>query len=187
MKKDYKEQMVVKEWLVLALVKLMQDHPYKDITITQIADTAGVPRKTYYRNYSTKDDILKDYSDYLSQTFSLMLKNINTLDCQKFLCAVFEQCKEHLDYYRALIKNDNILIVLNCINHNMEAIAENTDDIYAYKCYAGGIYNVIFSWISKGCIEPYEEIVDHLLMFTNKDFVEKIISSYMKYFNKLED
>ena len=41
-----------------ALVRLMEIKPYKEITITDITNKAGVSRMAYYRNYQDKDDIL---------------------------------------------------------------------------------------------------------------------------------
>lgn len=34
---------------------------YENITITDIAERAGVTRITFYRNFNTKDDIVKQY------------------------------------------------------------------------------------------------------------------------------
>lgn len=47
-----------KECIYSALLQLMEQMPYSEITVTDIAKRAGVSRMTYYRNYSSKDDIL---------------------------------------------------------------------------------------------------------------------------------
>lgn len=41
-----------------ALIQLMEKKEYKDITITDITNRAGVSRMAYYRNYTDKDEIL---------------------------------------------------------------------------------------------------------------------------------
>lgn len=41
-----------------ALLQLMKKKDYKDITITDIVNRAGVSRMAYYRNYADKDEIL---------------------------------------------------------------------------------------------------------------------------------
>jgi len=41
-----------------ALLQLMRDRPYRQITISDITRRAGVSRMAYYRNYAEKDDIL---------------------------------------------------------------------------------------------------------------------------------
>ena len=39
----------------------MNKKNYENITITDIAERAGVTRITFYRNFNTKDDIVKQY------------------------------------------------------------------------------------------------------------------------------
>ena len=67
MKKSYQEKMIVQEWMLNALLELMEETPYEKITVTQIAQRAGVPRMTYYRNFKNKENILESYSKYLTE------------------------------------------------------------------------------------------------------------------------
>ena len=41
-----------------ALIKLMQDHPYSEISVKQIVLETTLERKTFYNNFSSKDDVL---------------------------------------------------------------------------------------------------------------------------------
>ncbi|MGG1660952.1 TetR/AcrR family transcriptional regulator [Brevibacillus sp. NRS-1366] len=50
-----------REWIILALLHLMEKNPYSLISITEITRKAGLARQTFYRNYQDKDDILFDY------------------------------------------------------------------------------------------------------------------------------
>ncbi len=58
-----------------ALVKLMEDKPYQEITITDITKKAGVSRMAYYRNFSEKDDILLNHLKDTTADFELKLSN----------------------------------------------------------------------------------------------------------------
>ena len=49
---------LVKECIFTALILLMEQQDYDKITITDITKKAGVSRMTYYRLYSSKEDIL---------------------------------------------------------------------------------------------------------------------------------
>lgn len=46
-------------WTFEALVKLLELKDFKKIKISEIIDKAGISRATFYRNFSTKDDIVK--------------------------------------------------------------------------------------------------------------------------------
>lgn len=50
-----------KQWMVDALLQLLQTKQYADITIKDITDKAGVSRLTFYRNFESKDAILQTY------------------------------------------------------------------------------------------------------------------------------
>ena len=52
-----------------ALLALMRQYPYKDITITQICQEAQIVRQTYYRNFDSKDDILRFYLDNMVRKY----------------------------------------------------------------------------------------------------------------------
>ena len=57
-KKSRSDKQLVKECIFTALTLLMEKKDFKDITISEIAEKAGVSRMTYYRTYSSKEDIL---------------------------------------------------------------------------------------------------------------------------------
>ncbi len=54
---------LARECIYTALLQLMEDKPYDQITIQDIVDRAGVSRMAYYRNYQTKDEILERHLD----------------------------------------------------------------------------------------------------------------------------
>ncbi|MGE6226511.1 TetR/AcrR family transcriptional regulator [Paenibacillus chitinolyticus] len=51
------------EWIQTALFQLMEKKEYSHISITEIADRAGLARQTVYRNFQDKDLILLNYLD----------------------------------------------------------------------------------------------------------------------------
>ena len=53
--------MLVKESITEALLQLMDKKPYDDISISELAERAGVSRVSFYRNYKSKDEILLIY------------------------------------------------------------------------------------------------------------------------------
>lgn len=47
-----------REKIVDALLRVMRQYDYREITITQIAQEAGLARKTFYRLFAGKEDVL---------------------------------------------------------------------------------------------------------------------------------
>ncbi|MBR5113246.1 MAG: helix-turn-helix transcriptional regulator, partial [Clostridia bacterium] len=51
---------ITRESIVTALVLLFADKPYEKITVTEIVKKAGVSRTAFYRNFNTKEDVLRE-------------------------------------------------------------------------------------------------------------------------------
>ena len=47
-----------RQWLIDALFQLMKHQDYATITVEQIYTTAELSRKTFYRKFNSKDDVL---------------------------------------------------------------------------------------------------------------------------------
>ena len=46
-----------KQWLAQSLFDLMEKQNYSEITISKISENAQLARRTFYRNFSSKEDI----------------------------------------------------------------------------------------------------------------------------------
>jgi len=70
--KDNRQVQRTKSWIFDALMLLMDEMPYAKITVSDIAEKAGIARTTFYHNYDEKDDVLHEF---LLKTFSTELLN----------------------------------------------------------------------------------------------------------------
>ena len=48
-----------KDKIVKSLIELMETHEFEEITVKDISELAEVNRSTYYRNFKSKEDIIK--------------------------------------------------------------------------------------------------------------------------------
>ncbi|WP_320163913.1 TetR-like C-terminal domain-containing protein [uncultured Trichococcus sp.] len=93
-----------------ALLKLMQIYPYEDITITQICQEAQVARRTFYRNFEFKIDVLEYslgilFQNYLSNYFDSNFTMRQELECY------FEYLFQNKDFFTLLDKHNLFHIV----------------------------------------------------------------------------
>ncbi|MFA9377259.1 MAG: TetR/AcrR family transcriptional regulator [Lachnotalea sp.] len=56
-------------WIAASLIRLLETKSFSEITITQICQEAQLVRKTFYRNFETKEDILHYILDQLFESF----------------------------------------------------------------------------------------------------------------------
>ncbi|KRL05131.1 TetR/AcrR family transcriptional regulator [Liquorilactobacillus oeni] len=54
-----------KQWLCDALIKLMKTEDFQDISITEIAQTAELSRKTFYHSFKSKEAVINYLCDQL--------------------------------------------------------------------------------------------------------------------------
>lgn len=110
---------LAKECIYTAFLQLVEQMPYSEITVTEIAKRAGVSRMTYYRNYSSKEDILIKQIDELLASFE---KEIDSGRMQwKELWNLFFHHFRHSRLIAAMIKaglqNDIYQCFSNHIHH----------------------------------------------------------------------
>jgi AcrR family transcriptional regulator len=81
------------EWLQQALVALVQEKPFRDIQITEIADRANVSRPAFYLHFRSKEDLLLSRVDVVFEAFRAELARqvaAGNVDRQRFSIMLFE-------------------------------------------------------------------------------------------------
>lgn len=112
-----------KNKLAQALLYWMELEPYSEITVTQICQQAGLVRQTFYRNFSSKEDILLYYMDQLFDQFA----NQHSIDCslpelQPTLRDCFCFLSQTRDFLVLIEKNDLFLFMQQSIIKNIDKL-----------------------------------------------------------------
>ena len=55
----------VKQQITNAFLQMLEKHNIKDVSVSDLCDKAGVGRASFYRYYESKEDVIRQYSDYL--------------------------------------------------------------------------------------------------------------------------
>lgn len=66
---------LTKECLQTALICLMGEKPFEKITVTELVKRSGVSRMAFYRNYASKEDILKEMAESFLMTVKKSVEN----------------------------------------------------------------------------------------------------------------
>lgn len=173
MEKQNEINALTKECILTALLRLMEEKPYKSISITDITTLAGVSRMAYYRNYSSKEDIL------LKRLEDEEKKIIESVNGQRA-----ESLKDIIYYVSNFIQDNSDVItaiynaglthrltdMLNKRIHSYFPVSvQNTEGKYAVKFYVGAILSVYRYWIDTGMEEPAETITEIVCKLIDKD------------------
>lgn len=155
-----------------ALYQLMQKNSFENITITQICQTAQITRRTFYRNCSSKLDLV----DYLIHQHIREL-----LDSVDFTCTDASLLYQHFFHYWKM--RSAILTTLyrnNLFGHFSQVFTEcciqwmedslmkdmlqdhtNTDSLRLYynSFIIGGLCNVLELWTAENFKTPSDDLV----------------------------
>ena len=154
------------------LLQLMNTYSYNDITVKQIILESQVARKTFYRNFVSKDDVLDAYIDNIMHQLP---------DCQlsNILDVIFTFCFQNQELLIKLRDNNLMYLLLHKWNifipmiHNQivspehpmfqSFSSEQVDYIIAFN--VGAIWNVIMKWIEHDMKETPDAIKTTLLKY----------------------
>ena len=186
MKKNYSEKMVVQEWMVTALIELMKENRFEDITVSQIAAKAGVSRMTYYRNYVSKEDILRSYTGYLTELLAQRMRQAERLDARAYWRLVFSFIYEKRSFITALISSGKAEMILDNMNENVRALTAGKEQ-WASAYAIGGLYNLMCIWARGGFRPSPEKMAVILTGLAGEDLTESVNRSYMREFDRLRN
>ncbi|MFI3208345.1 MAG: TetR/AcrR family transcriptional regulator [Eubacteriales bacterium] len=94
-----------KQWLADSLLIILNDKPYHQITITDITEKAGVSRLTFYRNFDSKEDILKFHFDRVFTAYVSSIE-VDEFNLEQALILCFRFWHTLKDEIKACLKND---------------------------------------------------------------------------------
>lgn len=158
-----KREAMVSAYLTDALLILMREKKYRDISITGICKKAGVTRMSFYRNYESKEDILKKWiasvtEDFLEES-GISYKNDSSRD---YFVKLFTHLQRYREISVALYRADLIHLVRE--QFDKVFLRLHADEYDPYKSYflSGGIYNVFLLWLMNGCAETPEELAERM-------------------------
>lgn len=152
-----------RELLSGALLELLKTVPYDDITVQRISDHAGVSRMAFYRNFDSKDDVIRYYLEKQTDEF---LRESHIEEDTSFGPAYFRKLIDHLSATRdvgMLLVNTGLFDLLRAEFDRIYTVrAKDHRDMLRSTFIAGGICNVYYCWLVNGCREAPSELADAL-------------------------
>ena len=155
--------------IMQALLALMRIHPSSEVTVKQIILEAKLARKTFYRNYESKDDVLISMiKDTLHSYYDIVNTGVSDV-----LPTVFSFAEKNRETLLLLDKNNMLHIVLQCMNeygpllrrefvspsNPFNKLFEGLDSDYLMAFNIGAFWNVIAMWIHRGMDESPDDIM----------------------------
>lgn len=144
------------KWIERALLDLMEKKDYDKINVAELCRKADLDRRTFYRNYTSKQDVLEQYVNKLGKEYMELFHNLPSPTSFEAIKIFFEFWKQHLSF----IQNIQRCGLSDFIFKSFEAFAKEhkelfihiseeaipNDLIFSYRI--GGFWNVMLTWSS---------------------------------------
>lgn len=157
-----------RHYIVQALFKLMATYEYDKISVTDIAEKAGVGRATFYRYFKRKEDIIIYYFEHhtkefeFAQRFYPRCKN-DYIEIVMNVLTMFKQNKEPL----LLLRKARLeYIYLDYLNKKFKIKFENDNEdtrLYQPYLYSGMLFNVSMAWLDNDCKEDINALAEMIV------------------------
>lgn len=160
-----------------ALLALMQKKPYAEITVTELSEYAQYDRRTYYRHFKTKDDILYLHCATLLHEMAEIMNAKGPLTPYSGFLSYFQFWNRHKDFL-ALLNRHNLLHFLGekqeqliyqhvgkLVHDDLPDKLSGTSEFsqYAFCFTLGGLWSSLVFWIRNGMQQTPERLTGHIL------------------------
>lgn len=105
-----KRSTYVQKQIISATLKLFYCKDWAKISISEIIKEARVSRNSFYRNFGSRENILKAHLEELSQEWFVGAFDESTLSFSEKMKIIFAHCEKNKDFYKRL--NDQGLLYL---------------------------------------------------------------------------
>ena len=165
-----------REAIQWALMELMREKPFKDISVTEICQRAKVSRTTYYRSYYSQTDVLKDVLDTCFLEIEELLGELPatapsteglSLQEQVTIYRMLQCYKKHVVPLGIILESDMDFlledrvraVVLRGLGAHEDACPAELN-AYLYQEYTtAGMTRVTCAWIAGGCEIDIEQVL----------------------------
>lgn len=170
--------------IVSCLLEMLHTHHYDQITVQDLCKKAEVPRKSFYRYFECKQDVLLAAIDFYIQDYeSFRLPGMGPgvlRTTESELTRFLTYTQNNKATFEALTRSDLLGYALNLVTQSslLSNVArrlmthKEDEALYrvknAFLCY--GIYSVVGIWVTNGCPESVEEMARILTQILTEPF-----------------
>ena len=139
-----------------ALFQLMKEQDYEEIRITDIIRRSGISRSAFYRNYKTKDDVLRDAVGDMNA----LLMNVFSANVEDNLRQYIKTIRQNREKLELLIHAHREWFLLDEFNKLADY---TTGKDFVTVLPHGYIYNIVIYWVKCGLPGDDEEVVQDIM------------------------
>jgi len=142
-----------------ALLEMLKTRDLSAITIGEITEKAQVSRNSFYRNFASKEDIIRQrILTYLNEWRNRM-KSEKSADQKHIYFILFDIAEQHKDFF-LLLRDTNLLYLLQDEFFKNFGPTDEDNEIAAYSkaFFTYSTYGFLETWIRRGMSRTAKEM-----------------------------
>ena len=159
---------ITRESICMAFLEIISTKEFNDISISEIVRRAGVSRQSFYRNYTSKEDIVLEIESVMQTE---LIKKLNdplyTENPRMWFLNFFSVIRANKAMVTILYKADLFETLLKKVPLLIESnMVSSTPDLHYLIIGSMGAANTIaLAWFNDGMKESEEELADICMKF----------------------
>jgi AcrR family transcriptional regulator len=181
-----------RSWITESLFRLLTKKTYKEISVADITEKAGVARQTFYRHFKNKDDIIIQFLERCLKPNPIKIISSHHEKCETLVFTMpWKKFVRYTEALKAIVTSDaeDLLFkyarkyIDRCINLYDDSLSgdEKFDLRYMVQFTSMGISQVICDWIKNDMpisVEKLNTWLTHINIYYEKFNDTKIIIKY---------
>ncbi|MCD8308073.1 MAG: TetR family transcriptional regulator [Clostridia bacterium] len=157
-----------------ALISLMKERDYADITICELCEKAGVSRSTFYRSFTDKESVMASYLDRTISEFIAVKGPVpdDENDMYNYIFSILGNTYKYKEIIKSMWSSSLCFTLLNILSNVFVRSfpdRETTKNLYSKYpllpyAYSGMLYNIMLRWVLEDCKESIAEVADTLFL-----------------------
>ncbi len=165
-----------------ALLLLLEQKDYDQITVKEVCQKAGVNRSTFYLHYESMNDLLEETVGMINDRFKASLSSVPAddpskviLTSEKYLRPYLGFIKENMRAYKIIHQKDHLFRSQKTFDGFYQSIfspalthfgVSEEEKKYVFAFYTQGTVAIIGKWLEGNCRDDIDRIIDLIMRHT---------------------
>lgn len=168
---NQESKLLTRDCIRTALLQLLKDNEFENITITSIIKRAGVSRAGFYRNYSSKEEIIEEFAQITYDNLKTLITD-ETLqrDPYQWYLNFFSAIQEDAQTFHLLILVKVPRQFVSKLGSLLEPLLsfETAYERYQAIARSTALKEIVIDWFKNGMLESPHEMADFFVKSFHK-------------------
>ena len=156
-----------KMWIIESFFDLLHIKSFADISISEIAENADLDRRTFYRHYKSKEDVLSCFIHEIAKQYEQTMQEKMTFDNHSIAHTFFSICEKNKDILLLFYREKLLHLLLNDLHmlffkyqSRFASLEElnNKNRQFFLAYHIGGFWNVLAMWLEGNCQQSVTQL-----------------------------